>query len=754
MNFEQMSKEELVERLKRLEGARGVHDGPSEEPGLVNSSQVHEVELELQNRSLREMQGTLEESRSRYAELYDSAPIAYFTFDENGCVLEVNLAGAAMVGLDRSEVLGSPFSSLMRMEEPAIFWSHLRHCAETRAPGICELALSRMEGVRLCVQAASTPVLGSSGRVVAWRTAFTDITARRQAEADEQAARAGEQQLRAQLEAVDGAALRVTHALATPREPTEAVLQCIAEQATLLTQADYGALAVGERTIVVPPCPGIEGVLGIAGQLSGRTEPAGVPFTDPPLRDLLGGPLLFGEARLGTLYVANKRGPAGFSERDQHSLEMLAERVGHAIQIARLHDEQRRDRDRLQLLSDTGRALASTLDHAEALTRVARLTVPRFADWVVLHRWEQDRLQFGFAAHREPARELQLHRFYEHFEALRDGPTGLLAQVAATRQPVLVSQSSHTHPVEGADGTALAAELEGLDVGSCLGVPVMRGERLLGTMFFHLADPGRPYDPRDLALAEELAFRTALALDNARLYQEARSAVRSRDNVMAIVSHDLRNPLNAIALNLSLLTRPWAGDGEGTDRRKGRSQLESIQRSVQRVGRMVEDLLAASTIQSGHFTVRASPERPEVILADLVQTLEPMASNQGTCFEAAFPRGLPLVACDRDRVLQVFGNLCGNALHVTPRGGLIRVTAERVDGVVRFSVTDTGPGIPACQLPSVFDRYWQADPGSSSGVGLGLFIVKGIVEAHGGRVWAQSTEGQGATFSFTLPVAT
>ena len=768
MNFEQMSKEELVERLKLLKGVigNGTHHARSEGPDaageykpetaqhrLLTSLQVHEVELELQNRGLKEMQRTQEESRARSAELFDCAPLPCFTFDENGCVLEVNVAGAALVSSDRSHLIGAPFASLVHLDEATGFWSHLRECAESRSTSKSELSFSTPEGGRVALQALSTPVLSAAGRVVAFRTAFTDITAHRQAESDEREARNAEEQLRAQLEAVDDAALRVTHALATPHEPTEAVLQTITEQATLLTRADYGALALGDRLIVVPPCPGLEGLLSLAGDLEGRRRLSGLPFTDPPLVSLLGVPLYFGEARLGTLYVANKRGPGSFTADDEHGLEMLAERVCHAIQLARLNDEQRSDRERLQLLSDTSRALASTLDPAETLQRVARIAVPQLADWVVLHRWDGERLRFASAAHRDPEGEQQLHHFYAKFEPLLHGPTGLLAQVANTRAPVLLTESSRLHPVEGASDAPFETELAGLEVGSCLGVPVVIGQRLMGTIFFHFGTSSRKYDARDVSLAQELAFRTALALDNARLYQEAQAAVRSRDNVMAIVSHDLRNPLNAIALNLSLLTRPSGDEREGIDRRRGRSQLESIKRSVQRVGRMVEDLLAASTIQAGHFAVRACPESLDVLLGDLVQTLEPMATDQGTTLVTDFPPGLPAVMCDRDRVLQVFGNLCGNAMRVTPRGGSIRVNALRDGAFICFQVSDTGPGIPAAQLASVFDRYWQAAPGSSSGAGLGLFIVKGIIEAHGGKVWADSPANQGASFFFTLPVA-
>ena len=155
-----------------------------------------------------------------------------------------------------------------------------------------------------------------------------------------------------------------------------------------------------------------------------------------------------------------------------------------------------------------------------------------------------------------------------------------------------------------------------------------------------------------------------------------------------------------------------------------------------------------------HFFHLALPFKSlDVLLGDLVQTLEPMATDQGTTLVTDFPPGLPAVMCDRDRVLQVFGNLCGNAMRVTPRGGSIRVNALRDGAFICFQVSDTGPGIPAAQLASVFDRYWQAAPGSSSGAGLGLFIVKGIIEAHGGKVWADSPANQGASFFFTLPVA-
>jgi signal transduction histidine kinase len=542
-----------------------------------------------------------------------------------------------------------------------------------------------------------------------------------------------EHALREQLEAVDAAALKVTRALASPRESTEAVLASIASEAAALTDADAGALVVGERRLVSPPSPRLEAVL------AGSAPDAGV----------LAVTVFFGERRLGTLLVAGKHDAGGFTARDRSSLEMFGERVGHAIELARLHDEQRRDRVRLQLLSDTGRALASSLDSRETLCRIARLAVPRLGDWVAFHRFDGTSLSLACVAHADEAAEQQLSERLSAAPCALDADL-LVARAARERTPLLVTCVERPRDVFGVDD--LADGLEGLEVRSCLAVPMTVGSRLLGTLVVCAARPELTYDAHDLSLADELASRTALALDNARLYQDAQQAIRSRDNVMAIVSHDLRSPLNAISLNLSLLTRPRPDGCE--DRRRGKSQLESINRSVQRVGRMVEDLLAASTIQSGHFTVRACAEPTKALFEDLVQALEPMAEHQGVLLEACLPNDLPAVRCDRDRVQQVFANLCGNALHVLGTSGTIRVSAA-VEGpdAVRFSVKDTGPGIPAGQLAAVFDRYWQGEPGSSSGVGLGLYIVKGIVEAHGGRVWAESAPGEGATFLFTLPIA-
>lgn len=565
-------------------------------------------------------------------------------------------------------------------------------------------------------------------------------------------ARSTEQHLHAQLEAVDQAALRITRALADG-ESTQAVQQALLLQAAHLVQADHAAMDLGGLVVSAPRSRDLEEVLRIHPELTGEALMKEVlPTADSRLASLLGVPLVCGEARLGRLFVANRQESGEFSRGNGRMLALFAERIADPLRIAQRHKEQSLERLRLQLLARTGRVLPGCLDDQETLERIARLAVPLLADWVSVHRWENGRLRLASASHCDPPRELQLRSLYQRFDLASDGGEGLLAQVADSLQAVLVSRAESPFPQLGFDPRQGDPGLAGLETCSCMCVPIIAREELQAVMLFHYGSSGRTYDERDLAMAEEVAQRTALAIDDARHYQQAQAAIRSRDNLIAIVSHDLRNPLNAIGLNLNLLTRPWDRSHQGPDRRGGRARIESIKRSVERLGRMVEDLLAAATLQNGHFPLRTRPEPVEALMGDVVQLFEPIAASGGAMLHTSLPPGLPQVRCDRDRVLQIFSNLCGNALHFTPKSGSIRLAAELDGDFVRFCVSDQGPGIPPSQLNSVFDRFWQGDHASASGVGLGLFIVKGIAEAHGGKAWAQSEPGQGTTFCFTLPV--
>ncbi|HEX5871396.1 MAG TPA: HAMP domain-containing sensor histidine kinase, partial [Longimicrobium sp.] len=277
--------------------------------------------------------------------------------------------------------------------------------------------------------------------------------------------------------------------------------------------------------------------------------------------------------------------------------------------------------------------------------------------------------------------------------------------------------------------------------------PLTARGRTLGAITLVSTDPRRRFGPAELAVAQEVARRAALTIDNARLYREAREALAARDSVLGVVSHDLRNPLTAILLNVD------AAIASGPLPRAARDAMEGVVRSAEAMDRMIQDLLDVARIEAGQLRMETAPCAPEDLVAEAMGLMERMAEERMIRLIAAVD-ACPPVRADRDRVLQVFSNLVGNALKFTPPDGVVTVGAAPDEGAVRFWVRDTGPGIPPEDVERLWDPFWQADgPARRAGAGLGLPIVRGIVEAHGGRVWVESQPGAGTTFGFTLGAA-
>jgi PAS domain S-box-containing protein len=230
-------------------------------------------------------------------------------------------------------------------------------------------------------------------------------------------------------------------------------------------------------------------------------------------------------------------------------------------------------------------------------------------------------------------------------------------------------------------------------------------------------------------------------------YEEAQHAIRMREEVLAVVSHDLRNPLGAIQMAAALLLLRLGGDA------RARRQVETIHRSATRMEHLLGDLLDMASIQAGRLSLERRPENADQILAEVMEAHEPGARERGLQLVRQCDIGDARLDCDRDRVLQVIGNLVGNAIKLCQAGDSIAMTCVAAGREVLFAVADTGPGIPEAELPHLFEPYWSAERHAKKGTGLGLYISKGIVEAHGGRLWAESRQGEGATFYFTLPTA-
>ncbi|MDQ6737926.1 MAG: ATP-binding protein [Gemmatimonadota bacterium] len=255
---------------------------------------------------------------------------------------------------------------------------------------------------------------------------------------------------------------------------------------------------------------------------------------------------------------------------------------------------------------------------------------------------------------------------------------------------------------------------------------------------------------RDGFILDQLARLVGGALENVRLYRAAQRATQARDDVLAIVSHDLRNPLHTIVLSASYLADVFLADLPDA----ALQQTEIIRRAVDRANRLIQDLLDVSRIEAGGFSVNKEAVSPATIVSDAFEAMTSTANAANVTLESHTDDYLPDVCADRERLQQVFSNLVGNAIKFTPAGGTVVVTA-RASGPsnVCFSVKDSGQGISDDNLPHIFDRFWQARNAKRTGAGLGLAIARGIVEAHDGTVSAMSTLGLGTEISFELPTA-
>jgi signal transduction histidine kinase len=237
-------------------------------------------------------------------------------------------------------------------------------------------------------------------------------------------------------------------------------------------------------------------------------------------------------------------------------------------------------------------------------------------------------------------------------------------------------------------------------------------------------------------------MRLEAAAPSAGYLAALEKGIRSRDEVLAIVAHDLRNPLTIIKSSAALL-QTIAGEDE-------QDLLAMISTSCVRMQSLVSDLLDVARIESGGFTVERARVEAADVMEEMRRMFESAAAEKGLCFEVEAFGGVPPLYADRNRLIQILSNLVSNALRVTD-SGTVRLTVEGDRDKARFSVADTGPGIPAAELPHLFDRFWQVRSSRRGGAGLGLAIVKGFVEAHQGTIQVTSEVGTGSLFSFVIP---
>jgi len=732
-------------------------------------------------RDISELRRAREEAETAHQQLrslFEGAPEGIFIADLHGRYTDVNAAGCGIVGYSREELVGMTIMNLIRPEDIA----RLERDKEQLLAGnavVGEWLLRRKDGTYVPVEVSATilPDGRCQGFVRDITTHYQLANALRAKSADldraQSVAQIGSWRLdvqRNELRWSDETHRIFGVPIGTPTS-YETFLGCVHPDDRLYVDRMWTAALGGAPY-------DIEHRLLVAGQVKWVREKAELEFDDR--RSFLGGIGIVQDItdrkRLeAEVHQAQERIELALSGADLAAWDWNIE-TGDVLFNERWAEMRGYAADDLRLRVDSWNAGI----HPEDLARVQQALDDHFAGRTAEYEcefrvqtksgawiWILDRGKvFARNARGEPIRmlgtvldittrkraDIELRRI-EHEQRF-------LAEVG----PVLASSLEYEKTLdrlaqlavrELADLCIVIVSVEGdirrlnlkllraVEPTSIIAVPLVVHGKVLGAIALVASASSSRLGPADLQLAQELARRAALAIESARLYAIAQRAIQVRDDVLGVVAHDLRNPLNAINLQADMLR-----EHEGDEHKAG----DAIQRSVGRMNRLIQDILDVTKIEAGQLAVEQQRVSTLQVLLDVVEAQRPLAEARKLAILLEVAPDVPEVWADRDRLLQICENLIGNALKFTKHGSVTVGAAPR-DGDVLLWVRDTGTGIAAEALPHLFDRFWKADMDMHRGAGLGLAIVKGLVEAHGGQVWAESTPGSGSCFYFTIPKA-
>jgi PAS domain S-box-containing protein len=685
----------------------------------------------------------------------------------DGSIDFLNDRWSEYTGLPIQELRTTAWQRTLHPEDRAHFFQIGAEALLSGQPYASEIRLRRVDGCYCWHLAQVAPVLGEQGKIVGWSGTALDIDERKRAEqardflAEASAVLAGSLDYETTLATV--AHLAVPHLAdwCTVDIVESGIIRRLA-----VAHIDPEKLALAHELLQRnPPDPtarrGVPNVLR-TGQSELTPE---IPDStlvavarDTALLDLLRKlgivssmivPLVARNQVVGAISFISAESGRHFSESDLAHAEELADRAALAVDNARLYREAEDARQRLSFVAEASKVLTTSLDYRQTLATIARLVLPGLADYCIVDIVEDDgQITRIETTHVDPSKEailLELQRRYP------PNAENLVAGAMRARTSELMTS------VTDEDLQANTRDEEHLDLVRKLNpcswmiVPMIARGRLLGTISLVASDSGRHYTAAELHLAEELASRAAQAVDNARLYGEAQAAVREREVLLSVASHELKNPLAAL-LGYAQLVTSRAQSGMPLSPRDHQGLIVIIEQA-ERLNKMLDALLDLSRLEQGRLEL----DRSSFNLAELAQRM--LQEAESTVSQHTLTITLPetpvIVWGDELRIEQVVRNLIGNAAKYSPFGGQIDVRVEQHDDRACISVQDQGIGIPLEARPRLFQRFYRAPNAGTyniRGIGVGLYVVKEIMTLHGGTVDVQSTEGAGSTFTICLPL--
>ncbi|MBN1205707.1 MAG: PAS domain S-box protein [Myxococcaceae bacterium] len=414
-------------------------------------------------------------------------------------------------------------------------------------------------------------------------------------------------------------------------------------------------------------------------------------------------------------------------------------------------DDAKRRREAQRFLAEASALLGASLDYEATLQQVARLAVPRLADWCAVDLLEEDgRIRRLAVAHSDPSKVRHAWELEERYPIKPDAPYGL-PKVLRTGAPEWLADIPDEFLVESSRGDAELLRISReLGLRSYIAVPLVARGRIFGAISLVYAESERRYTEADVQFAADVGRRAALAVDNARLYRDAQTAIQLRDEFLSVASHELKTPLTPLHLKLQGLRRE-AESAERVPRERVLHSLEGAEVQVRRLRDLIDDLLDVSRLSQGRLSMTLEQVDLDDVVRRVVSELSPQAVKAGCALTVDADGPVP-GHWDRLRLEQLVTNLLTNALKYGA-GKPVALHLERAGPLARLTVRDEGIGIEAEHLGRIFGKFERAvSERHYGGLGLGLYITRQIVEAFGGRIGVESQPGQGALFTVELPL--
>ncbi|MCY1017649.1 ATP-binding protein [Pyxidicoccus sp. MSG2] len=710
-------------------------------PAIVRAKVRTFLELRHQDASMRDAleraahaEGAARESERMLSTLLGNVPgMVYRSRYEHPCPLVYASEGTrALCGYGPEDfLLGNlRWGDLIRPDDYARIWKEMEEALAVHAPFTLTYRIRTRAGEERWMWERGVGLFGPDGTVQLLEGFVTDITVFRRAQDERERLMAAQQSERAKLEAI---IQQLPVAVHIAEAPSGRTLHANGEAERLLGHAMLETHCIDDfaRYHAVHPD---------GRRYKGEEYPiARVLLTGEPW----GEEDLFYSRPDGALRIFRIK--AGPIHDRQGKLQAV---VAGFVDITEL----KRSKEDQTFLAAVSETLASSLEAEATLSRVVRQCVPHLGDGCFLDLVEPEGGLHRLAvAHLDPARELLVRELSRRYPPQLEAPHGPAAAIRTGEtwcEPFVDDEVLSRFALDAPQLELLRA----LGITSMLSVPLRSRDQVLGALTFIHGRPDRHHDAQDQRVAEDLARRAALALDNARLYTEAQAAVRVRDEFLSVASHELRTPLTPLQLTLATLARELWRDGIASHDARARHHLDMARAQVRKLTSLVGALLDVGRLNHGQLTLELAETDLGEVLREVTDWFTPEAAKAGSRLRLEYAEDTH-GRWDRLRLEQIVTNLLSNAIRYGG-GGDIHARVEDLGDQVRLTVRDEGIGISPKDQERIFGRFERAVSGRHyGGLGLGLFITRNLVEAMGGRIQVESRPKQGSTFIVTLPRA-